>query len=136
MKIPKTQIIAYQGHNITSRIIDFLSFLGYYCSSTDDKRGAACEIIFYLVSAIIGTVVPWVFFFKFFNSEGLNIPLFFSSLFVNGAAGGFSADVLISILVFWVWSYSDAEEFKTKNWWIILPASFTVELSLALPLHF
>lgn len=90
---------------------------------------------FYLLSAIIGTIIPWAFFASFFATEGINIPLFISSLFANGAAGGFSADVLISIIVFLVWSYNDAQQQKIKKWWLILPATFTVGLSLAFPLY-
>lgn len=90
---------------------------------------------FYLLSAIIGTIIPWAFFVNFFATEGINIPLFISSLFANGAAGGFSADVLIAIIVFLVWSYNDAQQQKIKKWWLILPATFTVGLSLAFPLY-
>jgi len=63
---------------------------------------------FYLVCAVIGTIVPWVFFASFFAAEGFDIPLFVQSLFANGAAGGFVADVLISIFVFLVWSFADS----------------------------
>lgn len=90
---------------------------------------------FYLVSAIVGTVIPWLFFATFISTEGLDIPLFVTSLFANGAAGGFSADVLISIVVFWVWSYTDSRQHEVKRWWLVLPAGFTVGLSLALPLY-
>ena len=61
---------------------------------------------FYLVCAVIGTVIPWLFFANFFATEGFNIPFFVQSLFANGAAGGFVADVLISIVVFLVWSFT------------------------------
>ncbi len=90
---------------------------------------------FYLVCAIIGTIIPWLFFTHFFSTEGVNLPLFLSSLFANGAAGGFSADVLISMLVFWVWSFIDAKRHHISRWWLVLPASFLVGLSLALPLY-
>lgn len=90
---------------------------------------------FYLAMAIIGTLVPWVFFGTFFAEHGADIPLFLRSLFANGAAGGFSADVLISILVFWVWSWHDARGQNVTGWWLILPASFLVGLSLAFPLY-
>jgi len=85
--------------------------------------------------AVIGTVVPWLFFGSFFALNGLNIPLFLESLFSNGAAGGFSADVLITILIFWVWSWRDAVKNSVGGWWIVLPASCFVGLSLALPLY-
>ena len=90
---------------------------------------------FYLIMAILGTLIPWAFFANFFATEGLNLPLFITSLFSNGAAGGFSADVLISIVVFWVWAYTDAQTNKVARWWLIFPAGFTVGLSLALPLY-
>ncbi len=90
---------------------------------------------FYLLAAVVGTIIPWLFFAGFFSAEGINIPSFVSSLFVNGAAGGFSADVLISIVVFLVWSYTDAKQHGLKRWWLVLPACFAVGLSLALPLY-
>ena len=90
---------------------------------------------FYLCSAIVGTIVPWLFFASFFRENGIDIPLFIVSLFENGAAGGFSVDVLISIVVFWVWSYVDAKRNGVVRWWMILPASLTVGLSLSLPLY-
>ncbi|MBN9480708.1 MAG: DUF2834 domain-containing protein [Bordetella sp.] len=90
---------------------------------------------FYLAMAVAGTVIPWLFFGAFFGAHGPDIPLFLQSLFANGAAGGFSADVLISIVIFWVWSWRDARERKVARWWLVLPASFFVGLSLSLPLY-
>ena len=90
---------------------------------------------FYIVSAILGTVIPWIFFAQYFAREGFNLWAIIQNLFANGAAGGFSADVLISIIVFLVWSFSDAKKHTIRNWWLVLPASFTVGLSLALPLY-
>ncbi|WP_323042007.1 DUF2834 domain-containing protein [Gemmobacter sp.] len=90
---------------------------------------------FYLGMAIAGTLVPWLFFGSFFAQQGPDIPLFLKSLFANGPAGGFSADVLISLIVFWVWSWRDAARHGVARWWLVLPASFLVGLSLALPLY-
>lgn len=98
-------------------------------------KGVSMLKRFYLVFAVLGTIIPWLFFGNFFASAGIDIPLFVRSLFVNGAAGGFSADVLISILVFLIWSYTDAKSNHVSRWWLVLPASFTVGLSLALPLY-
>ncbi|NVK33227.1 MAG: DUF2834 domain-containing protein [Rhodobacteraceae bacterium] len=89
----------------------------------------------YATAAIAGTLVPWVFFGGFFANHGVNVPLFLQSLFANGPASGFSADVLISIAVFWIWAYGDAKEEKINTWWLIFPAGLCVGLSLALPLY-
>ena len=85
--------------------------------------------------AVIGTVVPWLFFGSFIETNGVDVGRFIGSLFVNGAAGGFSADVLISLFVFWLWSYADSRKHGVTKWWLVLPAGFGVGLSLALPLY-
>lgn len=58
---------------------------------------------FYLVLAIVGAIIPLAFFAEFFLGSGSEAaPLdFVSALFVNGVAGGFTADLLISSFVFW-----------------------------------
>ncbi len=58
---------------------------------------------FYLVLAIVGAIIPLVFFTQFFFGSGGEVaPLdFVPALFVNAAAGGFAADLLISSFVFW-----------------------------------
>ena len=90
---------------------------------------------FYLVMAVLGTVVPWIFFGQFFAAHGFAPWSFVAGLFANGAAGGFVADVLISIVVFWVWSFADARRLGIGLWWLVLPAGCLVGLSLALPLY-
>lgn len=91
--------------------------------------------VFYLSAAVVGTIIPWLFFADFFRRFGFDLPLFLQSLFHNGAAGGFSADVVISLLIFWLWSYRDAKTLALRNWWLVLPSSFLVGLSLSLPLY-
>lgn len=89
----------------------------------------------YPVFALVGTVVPWYFFQSFFAHSGVDIPLFAVSLFANGAAGGFAADVLISILVFLYWVWRDGREKQVAHRWLVVPAVCAVGLSLALPLY-
>lgn len=91
---------------------------------------------FYLCAAIVGTVVPWAFFASHFAASGFSIAAFIQALFANGAAAGFSIDVLISIVVFWVWAWHDARQLRVVHWWLIFPAGVTVGLSLAMPLYF
>ncbi len=49
----------------------------------------------YLLLAILGAIVPYMFFFQFIQINGFDLPGFVAGLFVNGAAGGFSADLFI-----------------------------------------
>ncbi len=56
----------------------------------------------YLILAIVGAIVPYIFFFRYFAGSGTALGGFVSAVFANGAAGGFSADLLISSGVFWI----------------------------------
>ena len=90
---------------------------------------------FYLAAALLGTLVPWLFLGAFFATNGLDIPLLLRALFANDPAAGISADVLISIPVFWLWSWRDARRHGVTRWRLVLPASFCVDLSLARQLY-
>ena len=90
---------------------------------------------FYSIMALLGIIVPWYFFSQFIANNGTNIVDFIQALFVNGAAAGFSSDIFLSATVFWVWSYQDSKARQVKLWWMVVPATLLVGLSLALPLY-
>jgi hypothetical protein len=86
----------------------------------------------YLVFAIIGAVVPYLFFVDFISSQGLDLPAFVGALFANGAAGGFTADLLITSMVFWIYM------FNRRNGpapWLFIALNLTIGLSCALPAY-
>jgi hypothetical protein len=88
----------------------------------------------YLVLALLGAVVPYVFFFGFIQVNGLDIPKFISALFVNGAAGGFSADLLFSSFVYWLFMYAEQRSGGPKPILFIV-LNLTIGLSCALPAY-
>ena len=89
----------------------------------------------YIAAMLLGTCIPWLFFGKFFSVNGLAPLVFTQSLFTTLPASGFTVDLLLSILVFAIWSYRDAQQHRVKKWWCVIPATCTVGLSLALPLY-
>ena len=89
--------------------------------------------IIYLIMAILGAVIPMVFFANFASAAGVDLGAFVSALFVNGAAGGFTADLLISSLVFWMFMFS-----RTGNGpkpWVFIALNLFIGLSCALPAY-
>ena len=86
----------------------------------------------YLILAIIGSIVPYYYFIQHFQSVGFGIVDFISALFVNGAAGGFSADILISSLVFWLFMIYEK---RTNKLWLYIVLNLSIGLSCALPLY-
>ena len=85
----------------------------------------------YLTAAIVGAIVPYVFFLDFFINEGVDVVGFMTALFVNGAAGGFTADLLITSGVFWLYMIAN----KTPQVWLYILINLTIGLSCALPLY-
>lgn len=89
----------------------------------------------YLLLAIIGAIVPYVFFFQFIEAEGMNIPAFISALFVNGAAGGFSADLLLTSFIFWLFMFQQVKESNGPKPYIFIILNLAIGLSCALPAY-
>ena len=88
----------------------------------------------FLLFALIGLLVPYWFLFKFLGVNGFNLPLLLQQLFANNTSTFFAVDLILSIVLFWFYSYDEAKKYQMKNWWIYLLASLSVGLSFALPL--
>jgi len=88
----------------------------------------------YLVLAILGAVIPYVFFIGFFQEHGINFPEFLKALFVNGAAGGFSADLLFTSFVFWLFMFVETKK-QGPSPYLFIVLNLTIGLSCALPAY-
>ena len=89
----------------------------------------------YLCLAIVGAVLPWLFFADWFGANGISPAGFIFAAFSNSVASAFTADVVISSIAFLIWSFFDARQLAIRKWWLVLPANLLVGLSLALPLY-
>ncbi len=89
----------------------------------------------YLVLAITGAIVPYVFFFQFFGEAGFGLSTFVTALFANGAAGGFTADVLISSFVFWLFMFQQRSRGHGPNPAVFIVLNLLIGLSCALPAY-
>lgn len=87
----------------------------------------------YLVLAAIGTIVPWAFFLWYFAVKGFAIGPFIGALFDNAASGGFTADLVVSSVVFWIFIVRDSG--FAPRVWLSIAANILVGLSLAFPLY-
>jgi hypothetical protein len=89
----------------------------------------------YLFFAIIGAVLPYIFFFQFISMEGINLTLFIQSLFLNGPSSGFSVELLLSSVVFWIYMFSQRHEpYAPKAYWFVI-LNLAIGLSCALPAY-
>jgi len=88
-----------------------------------------------MLLSVVGAIVPYLFFFQFIKAEGLNIPAFISALFVNGAAGGFSADLLLSSFIFWLFLFQQVKESNGPKPYLFIVLNITIGLCCALPAY-
>lgn len=87
----------------------------------------------YLLFAILGAVIPIAFFASFGADQGVDLIAFVEALFVNGAAGGFTADLLISSFVFWIYMFSN--QAAGPKPWPFIAINLCIGLSCALPAY-
>jgi hypothetical protein len=89
----------------------------------------------YLFLAIVGAIVPYLFFFQFAQAEGLNIPSFVAALFVNDAASGFTADLLITSFIFWLFMFHQLTKSQNPQPYLFIVLNLFIGLSCALPAY-
>ena len=88
----------------------------------------------YLVLAVIGFIVPYYFFLQLPVADGLNLPQLLQPFFANNFMKGAAMDLTISVIVFWVFVFVEANRSGMKYPWVYLLATVLVGLSFALPL--
>ena len=89
----------------------------------------------YLVLAIVGAVLPYAFFIQHFTTEGVGISGFVAALFANPAAGGFTADLLFTSLVFWIFMFHQRSRQKDPRPILFIVLNLLVGLSCAFPAY-
>lgn len=88
----------------------------------------------FLLLAVVGTVIPYVFFTRHFVSADPSLAAFIEHLFATNPAAGFTSDLLITSVAFWIWSYAEAARVGMKRWWGFVVLNLFVGLSCAFPL--
>ncbi|MGZ5475682.1 MAG: DUF2834 domain-containing protein [Thermoanaerobaculia bacterium] len=86
----------------------------------------------YLALAVAGFVFPVWQFVLFFADHGAGVMEFIRQMFVNHAAAGVSADLLVTLAVFWVFLGADRWGVRHKWLYVILSLSVGVAFSLSL----
>jgi len=89
----------------------------------------------YLLLAIVGAVLPYVFFIQHFSSEGVSLSGFVAALFANPAAGGFTADLLLTSFVFWIFVFHQNSREKGPRPILFVMLNLLIGLSCALPAY-
>jgi hypothetical protein len=89
----------------------------------------------YLVAAVIGAIVPYIFFIQYFSAGNLSPMDFLSAWFINPAAGGVAADALIASIVFWMFMFHRNRFAHGPGPWLFIALNLLIGLSCALPAY-
>lgn len=87
----------------------------------------------YLIAAIVGAIVPYIFFLQHFAAEGIMLGPFLSATFANPAASGVFADLIVSSLVFWIYMFTRGPDAPKP--WVFVVLNLLIGLSCALPAY-
>jgi hypothetical protein len=90
--------------------------------------------LFLYLMILIGGLIPLILFFNYFSEYGFSGTDIVMSLFGNPLMSGFTADILISIFIFLVWTFFEFKE-NLRYWFLLLFTSCLVGLSLSLPIY-
>jgi hypothetical protein len=85
----------------------------------------------FLLLAIAGFIAPYYFFLQV---RGFDLNGVFQLFAASPILGGTAMDLLISVIVFWFFMFTEAKKLDMKNSWVYLLATLLVGLSFALPL--
>ena len=89
----------------------------------------------YLLLAIIGAFAPGPFFWEFIQAEGWNIKAFISGLFVNGAAGSITVDLIYSSFIFWLFMFQQFKKSNGPRPYLFIVLNLTLGLCCAMPAY-
>jgi len=87
----------------------------------------------YLLLTFLGLLFPYYFIFKFFTVEHAPALQAIVQLFATNMSAAFNVDLLMSVVITWVFIIFEGRRIDMKNWWLFLPATL-IGLSFALPL--
>ena len=90
-------------------------------------KGGLYAVLMVLGLAPLIWVAPWV------AANGFDLKLMGDGIFANPLATAVFADVFVSSLVFWVWSFGEAKD-RGMTWWYIPIVNLVIGLCFALPL--
>jgi len=91
--------------------------------------------ILYLIAAIIGAVVPFIYYVDHFQASGTSLGVFIDAITINAASRGLTADVLIASFVFWAFMIHRHRFRHGPNPILFIVVNLAIGLSCALPAY-
>ena len=90
--------------------------------------------LIYTALLIVGTIVPWWYFYTWFNTQGWSIFGMIDAWYVNAATTALVYDLTIAAVALTIWAVG--EVVVRKDYWVLLviPVTYGIGVSAGLPL--
>ncbi len=88
----------------------------------------------YLSLALLGFVLPYYFLVSFLMANGLDLRLFIAQLFANDISTFFVVDLIVTAIVFLIYSFRETRRLGMKRWWVYVVATLGIGPSFSVPL--
>ena len=87
----------------------------------------------YLALAIVGTVLPWTYFYAWFDANGWSLGAMIDAWYVNDATTALVYDLTIAAIALTIWAV--VEVARGDRWFLlVIPATFGIGVSCGVPL--
>ena len=101
----------------------------------DRQMSSSSRQIVFALLAVTGLIVTWYFNLQFISaSGGFSLTEFIAATHVNAAASSISYDLLVVVVVFLFWSWTEARRLQMRHWWVLIPLTFGIAIAFAFPL--
>jgi len=90
--------------------------------------------LIYAVLLVVGTVLPWSYFYAWFAENGWSLGAMIDAWYVNDATSGLVYDLTIAALALTVWAL--VEGLWKRDWLflLVIPVTYGIGVSAGLPL--
>ena len=88
----------------------------------------------YLSLCIVGVLLPYSHFLPWLQAHGLDLPLFFTEIFESRVGAFFALDVLVSVVVLFLFVGVEGRRIAADHLWAPLVATVACGVSAGFPL--
>lgn len=87
----------------------------------------------YLALVIVGAILPWTYFYAWFDANGWSLGAMIDAWYVNDATTALVYDLTIAAIALTVWAI--VEVVRGNRWFLlVIPATFGIGVSCGVPL--
>jgi hypothetical protein len=90
--------------------------------------------LIYAVLLVVGTVLPWSYFYAWFSENGWSLGAMIDAWYVNDATSGLVYDLTIAAVALTIWALVEGLWKRDHLFLLVIPVTYGIGVSAGLPL--